>query len=152
MKSENSNGTETVRATGSGAWGYAALAVIFISITLGTVILRNQGRTIETVDRLILNGDRTNHDHIMHYIYFTLHGKTTRVDLAGNASMDDVKDIIQALIDGEDPSDWKITEWTILGGGKIKVSTPHLDGETEEEHCARHDAAVEELQEQFPPI
>lgn len=88
----------------------------------------------------------------MHYVNYTFRGHTTTIDVAGSASASDVKAIIRGLTDGEDPSDWKITSWTIAGGGTIKVSTPHDNGETEQEHCDRHDAFVEELQEEFPPI
>ncbi len=158
MKLENSNGTETVRATGNSAWALATLAVFAITITLGSVILKNQGHTIETVDRLILNGEGNGngHEHIMHYTKLTRRdGSTASLEVSGAASVSNVKDIIRTFAaGGEDPPTWKVTEWTIAGGTTIKVSTPPLDGETPlgEAHCARHDAFVDELQEEFPPI
>lgn len=113
----------------------------------------NQNRTRRSVDRLIINGANATKQNTMHYVDF-LHrkGQLTKIDVSGNASTADVKDLIQALVDDEDPEGWKVTEWKIAGGGTIKVSTPKLDDETVEEQCARHDAFVAELQETFPPI
>lgn len=135
-------------------WGATALACAAITVACSASMLLSTRHTQASIDRLILHGPGGHSASIMHHVSLGRRdGRSREVEVSGSASTAQLIQAIEAFSAGdEDPQGWKVTEWTIAGGTTIKVSTPPKPDETMAEHCARHDAFVEELQDRFPPV
>jgi hypothetical protein len=92
--------------------------------------------------------------NMKHYIELrTRNGSVTVIPVDGSPTEAQSIGMVASLAGlGDEPAPQKITQWAIAGGTIIRVKTPKLPDETVAQQCARHDAFVAELQEEFPPV
>lgn len=141
-------------------WLATAIVCIAITVAFSVAILVSNHHTqgkIDRIDRIIVQGaDANGIATVMHQVTLTRRdGTQVQLDVSGTATPEQVTDFMSTFFAGEDvPPTWKVTEWTIAGGGTIKVTTPPKPGEVPggPVHCDRHDSFVAELQERFPPV